>query len=94
MKLQNELHNVISAFEAVKEKIPAYIEWVKKEGNYQDLETRIAWDLLHATKGSAWICELYNRYDCNDDHIDTLARRALRQVYPAIRREGGERNNE
>ena len=84
MKLQNELSNVISAFETVKQKIPAYVEQVKKEGNYQDLETRIAWDLLYATKGSAWICELYSKYDCNDNNISTLAKQALRQVYPAI----------
>lgn len=84
MKLQNELANVISAFETVKQKIPAYIEQVKKEGNYKDLETRIARDLLYATKGTKWICALYDRYDCNDDHIDTLAKQALRQVYPAI----------
>ena len=84
MKLQNELANVISAFETVKEKIPAYVEWVKKEGNYKDLETRIARDLLYATKGTKWICELYSNYDCDDDHITTLAKQALRQVYPAI----------
>lgn len=81
MKLKNELPDVIQAFEKVKEKIPAHVEWVKKEGNYKDLETRIARDLLYATKGTKWICDLYDRYDCTDDHIDTLARQALRQVY-------------
>jgi len=82
MKLKNELPNVISAFEKVKEQIPAYVEYVKAAGNYNDLETRIAWDLLRATKGSAWICELYSKYGCNDNHITTLAKRALEQVYP------------
>ena len=82
MKLRSELPNVISAFEKVKEKIPAHVEWVKKAGNYKDLETRIAWDLLYITKGTTWICELYSKYNCNDDHITTLAKRALRQVYP------------
>lgn len=84
MKLKNELPNVISAFETVKQKIPTHVEWVKKEGNYKDLETRIAWDLLYATKGTRWICELYSKYDCNDDHITTLAKQALRQVYPKL----------
>lgn len=82
MKLKDELPNVIQAFEAVKEKIPAHVEQVKAAGNYKDLETRIAWDLLYATKGSAWICELYSKHNCNDNHITTLARRALREVYP------------
>jgi hypothetical protein len=82
MKLKNELPNVISAFEKVKEQIPAYVEQVKLAGGYKDLETRIAWDLLYATKGTAWICELYSKYNCNDNHITTLAKRALEQVYP------------
>ena len=82
MKLITELPDVISAFETVKEKIPAHVEQVKAAGNYKDLETRIAWDLLYATKGSTWICELYSKHKCNDNHITTLAKRALKQVYP------------
>jgi hypothetical protein len=82
MRLEKELPAVVQAFEAIKRHIPAHVELVKAAGNYKDLETRIAWDLLYATKGSAWICELYSKYDCVDDHISTLARRALRQVYP------------
>ena len=82
MKLRNELPEVIRAFEKVQEYIPAHVERVKAAGNYKDLETRIAWDLLYATKGSAWICELYSKHNCNDNHITTLARRALREVYP------------
>lgn len=82
MKLRNELPNVISAFEKVREQIPAYVEQVKLAGGYNDLETRIAWDLLRATKGTAWICELYSKYNCNDEHITTLAKHALEQVYP------------
>ena len=82
MKLRNELPNVINAFEKVKEQIPAHVDRVKQAGGYKDLETRIAWDLLYATKGTVWICELYSKYDCKDSHISTLAKRALRQVYP------------
>jgi len=82
MKLKKELPDVVQAFEAIKQHIPAHVELVKAAGNYKDLGTRIAWDLLYATKGTTWICELYSKYDCNDDHITTLAKRALRQVYP------------
>lgn len=82
MKLRSELPNVIRAFESVKDKIPAYVEHVKMIGGYKDLETRIAWDLLYATKGTAWICGLYDKYSCKDTHIDTLAKRALKQVHP------------
>ena len=82
MRLAKELPNVVQAFQSVQQHIPAHVAMVKAAGNYKDLETRIAWDLLYATKGTAWICELYAKYDCNDDHITTLAKRALRQVYP------------
>jgi hypothetical protein len=82
MKLRKELPNVISAFEKVKQYIPAHVEYVRAEGKYNDLEERIAWDLLYATKGTAWICGLHSKYNCNSDHITTLAKRALRQVYP------------
>ncbi len=82
MKLKNELPNVVKAFKRFEKKIPAYIETIKNQGGYKDLEARIAWDLLYATKGSLWICELYSKYDCNDNHIATLAKRALREVCP------------
>lgn len=82
MRLKSELPSVIEAFERVKEKIPAYVEHVKAQGGYKDLETRIAWDLLYATKGTTWICSLYDKYGCNDLHITTLAKQALQQVYP------------
>lgn len=84
MKLQNELNTVIKALQGIKHLIPEHVELVKREGNYKDLETRIARDCLRAAMGTKWICDLYDRYDCTDDHIDTLARQALRQVYPAI----------
>lgn len=82
MKLKNELPEVIRAFDTMREQIPAHVERVKILGRYEDLETRIAWDLLYATKGTTWLCALRYRYNCNDDHITTLAKRALRQVYP------------
>lgn len=82
MKLRNELPDVVRAFETIKQQIPAHVERVKKAGGYKDLETRIAWDLLYATKGTTWICKLYDKYNCNDNHISTLAKRALRQIYP------------
>lgn len=82
MKLRKELPEVIRAFETMKQQIPAHVERVKIEGKYKDFETRISWDILYATKGPTWICELYSKYDCNDNHISTLAKQALRRVYP------------
>lgn len=82
LKLKAELPKVVEAFEKVKKHIPAYIDYLNKEGKYKDLETRLSMDLLRATMGSNWICGLYDKYDCNDDHITSLAKAALRKVYP------------
>lgn len=81
MKLKAELNTVIKAFQGIKHLIPEHVELVKQEGTYEDLETRIAWDCLRSAKGTNWICNLYDRYDCNDKHITTLAKAALRAVY-------------
>lgn len=82
MKLQNELENTIKKFESIKHLIPKQVEYLKQEGKCKDLETRLAWDCLRATIGSSQICEWYDKYNCNDSHITTLAKRALKEVYP------------
>lgn len=81
MKLQNELFFVIARFEKIKDFIPAYAEQLKVEGKYKDFETRLAWDCLHSTFKSNEICEWYKKYNCNDDHITTLVKAALKYVY-------------
>lgn len=85
MKLKNELNNTIKEFKKIKHLIPKQIEYLKqeeKEGKCKDLETRLAWDCLHATIPSSQICKWYKQYNCNDNHIATLAKRALKEVYP------------
>ncbi len=81
MKLKPELDAVIKKFQGIKHLIPKHVELVKQEGNYKDLEVRIAWDCLRAVMGTKWICNLYDRYNCNDNHITTLAKKALKTVY-------------
>ena len=81
MKLKNELNGIIEAFESIKDRIVAHAKYLKEVGGYNDFETRLAWDALRAVRTSQWICELYDKYDCNVEHIDTLARKALQAVY-------------
>jgi hypothetical protein len=80
MKLQAELAFVIAEFEKRKSEIKEYAEKLKNSGGYKDYETRLAWDILRGVLGSEWICNLYNKYDCNDSHIDTLAKKALKAI--------------
>jgi hypothetical protein len=80
MKLQNELNGLIEKLETIKTKIPPYAEQLKNTGGYKNFENRLAWDCLHAVVPVSVICEWYTKYDCNDEHISTLARKALNVV--------------
>ena len=77
MKLKPELDLVVAKFKQIRN-LEEYAETLKKSGNYKDFETRLAWDCLHAVMPSSTICEWYEKYDCNDDHITTLAKTALK----------------
>lgn len=81
MKLQKELQSVVEKMEAIKEKIEQHAIALKESGKFKDFETRLAWDCLRAVVGTGGICEWYKQYDCNDSHIETLAKKALKQVY-------------
>lgn len=81
MKLQNEIINTIQKMELIKHKIPPYAKQLKESGDYNDFETRLAWDVLRASVGSSTICKWYEQYKCNDKHIDTLAKKCLKAVY-------------
>ena len=85
MKLQSELMPLKERLSAILPKIQEYAPSLKASGEYKDFETRLAWDCLRAVTRSSVICEWYNKYDCNDSHIDTLAKQALRMVYPIIK---------
>lgn len=81
MKLQNELQGVIVKLESIKEPIKEYAEKLKIKGGYKDFETRLAWDALTTVCGTTEICQWYELYNCTDEHITTLAKKALKAVY-------------
>lgn len=82
MKMQAELNNVINRFKKIAERIPAHAEKLRQSGNYKDFKTRLAWDCLYAVYSASEICEWYDKYNVHDQHITTLAKKALDQVYP------------
>ena len=59
-----------------------YIHNVKASGNYKDLTTRIANDVKCATFKPNIICEWYETYNCNDNHITTLFKKVIKENYP------------
>lgn len=80
MKLSAELPTVVDAYQTKRQDIAQYAVALKQAGGYQDYETRLAWDVLRAVMGTTWICSLYEKYDCHDPQIETLAKKALRTV--------------
>jgi len=77
MKLQPELDFVVEKFKQIKN-LEEYAAQLKKCGDYNDFETRLAWDCLRATIPTETICSWYDKYDCHDNHITTLAKTALK----------------
>lgn len=79
MKLAAELDFVVEKFKQIKN-LEEYAIDLKKYGLYKDFETRLAWDCLRKTVPAEIRCSWYNKYNCNDNHITTLAKTALKIV--------------
>ena len=79
MKLMSELDFIIAKFKQIRN-LREYAENLRKSGEYNDFETRLGWDCLKMTVPSDTICGWYNKYDCNDNHITTLVKAALKKV--------------
>lgn len=86
MKLQeayNETFNVfneINTNEVLRRSFKNHVAMVKEKKEYKNLEKRIAWDIMHYRVGTRKICEWYNKYQCNDSHITTLALKCFRDA--------------
>ena len=89
MKLQIELPEMKSRFSGILENIKEYAPTLAANGKYNDFITRLSWDALRACYKSAEICEWYEKYNCSDVHITTVARAALLSVYPDAEKIGG-----
>lgn len=80
MKLQKEFEFVKIQFQNNLYKIKEYAPKLKESGQYKDFEVRLVWDCLRAFVGSGTICLWYEKYDCNDTHITTLGKKALKEL--------------
>lgn len=77
MKLQPELDYVVEKFKQIKS-LENYAAKLKASGNYNDFETRLGWDCLRATVPVEVRYSWYEKYGCNDEHITTLVKKALK----------------
>jgi hypothetical protein len=80
MKLQKELPLVIETFNKNLERIKEYASVLKESGNYNDFNTRLAFDCLRAFVGTKTMCSWYEKYNCTDAHIKTLGIKALKEL--------------
>jgi len=79
MKLKNELNELKENIKSIGiDKVRSYAQDLKKNGTYNDFQTRLAWDIMNACCVS--MNELHKKYNCNDDHITTLGKRALKEL--------------
>lgn len=79
MKLKNELRYIRERFSLITN-LSEYAANLKANGDYQDFGTRLAWDCIRATIPSEIVCGWYDKYNCNDSHITTVAKVALREI--------------
>ena len=81
MKLQNELNNAIIKINGFGvQEILDYKEKLIKSNSFKVLSTRLAFDVLNAIYSNNEIINLYNKYNCNDKHLETLMLKALKQL--------------
>lgn len=80
MKIKPEHYNYMKvAMHGVKEKIPIYIDGMKKTYVGKNFDKRIRWDILHHTVTSRWIVDNIYPY-ADDTHIDTALRSIMREL--------------
>ena len=58
-----------------------YIKEVAIHGDYKDLFVRIPNDVKNTVFEASEVCEWYDKYGCNDNHITTLFRKIIQEIY-------------
>lgn len=91
MKLQAEYARIMGytklwiAKQGGIEKVKEYVENVRKEGHYNNFEVRIANDIvkygaLYHVMGVNAVCDMMEKYGCNDSHLTTLCIRIAKEL--------------
>ena len=80
MLLQKEIPFVESKIKELANRVnlQEYANKLKDSGEYNNFETRLSWDIIRAACGTSYFCDLYDKYGANDDHISTLAKKAVK----------------
>ena len=83
MKLKEELKEMEQRFSKLDiNDLNTLLKQLKESKQYNCLETRFIWILVHYCYSSSEIMQIYDRYEATDSHMDTLAKKAFKNVYP------------
>ena len=86
MKLKNELQGMEQRFSKLDiNDLEKLLKQLKESKQYNCLETRFIWILVNYCYSSAELIQIYDRYEATDLHIETLAKKAFKNVYPQIK---------
>lgn len=80
LKLSPELEPLVEKIQRHALWFQQYGRQLRKKGGYRDYETRFARDVLRKVVTTFEICDWYDRYDCNDRHITSLAIAACKKA--------------
>ena len=86
MKLKDELQGMEQRFSKLDiNDLNTLLNQLKESKQYNCLETRFIWILVHYCYSSSEIMQIYDKYEATDTHFDTLAKKAFKNVYPQIK---------
>lgn len=86
MKLKNELQRMEQRFSKLGvNELHVLLKQLKDSKQYTCLETRFIWVLVHHCYTSEETLQIYDKYGANDTHMDTLAKKAFKNVYPEFK---------
>lgn len=83
MKLDNLYNDVANKVVACipEQMLIDHVRAVQNSGRYKNLTVRIAHDIKNVVFSPATICEWYDKYNCNDNHMTTLFKKVIRENY-------------
>ena len=86
MKLKNELQRIEQKFSELDiNDLNILLKQLKDSKQYNCLETRFIWVLVRHCYTTDEILQIYDKYGANDVHMDTLAKKAFKNVYPQFK---------
>lgn len=81
MKLQQEYAALKAKVESLdRSKVILYKDKLRVAGGYNNFDVRFAHDVLFSVMSSSDVCGWYDKYNCDDSHITTLAVKVCKDV--------------